>query len=110
MEEASINAPRLQSTGCVLYNEMENETTISRECIFVFDVDMEGLRPPTPMDGEVEGFTLCSVEEVVEMMEKHQMKRNVVFVMVDFLVRKGLLNADNTHSFGEVCKRLRDGV
>ena len=64
---------------------------------------------PTPNDGEVEAFTLMDCAEVRRRMERGEFKPNVCCVMIDFLVRHGVVTpeGEGEEAYVEVCARLR---
>jgi isopentenyldiphosphate isomerase len=61
---------------------------------------------PYPVDGEVEEFKLISLEEVIDAVVKDEFKLNLVMVWVDYLIRHGIVTAENEKDFLEVSARL----
>ncbi|GAA6064465.1 hypothetical protein JCM10212_002128, partial [Sporobolomyces blumeae] len=66
-----------------------------------------GIVPTTnPDDGEVESFELMGVDEVVERMWNGEFKPNCALVMIDFLIRHGLITAESDVRYLEISRRL----
>ena len=124
-EEASLPAElmreRCRAAGTVTYLHVRDalaggETGLLQpECQFVYDLDMTDARHPDsgkavvpePQDGEVESFELIGVEEVRERMGRGEFKPNCAVVILDFLVRHGILKADDEEGeYMSVCSRL----
>ena len=131
-EEASLPAALMQercrAAGTVTYLHVRDgraggETGLLQpECQFVYDLDMTGYVDPengkavvpTPLDGEVESFELMGVREVRERMGKGEFKPNCAVVLLDFLVRQGVLTAEEEEGgqgqgqgeYMRVCERL----
>jgi hypothetical protein len=59
-----------------------------------------------PRDGEVEGFELMGVEEVRVGLAEGRFKPNSSLVLVDFLVRHGVLTPENESDYVEIVGRL----
>jgi len=66
---------------------------------------------PVCSDGEVEEFTLITVEEAVKSLrEKLPLwKPNSALIMLDFAVRHGYIDPDEP-GYGEFCHLLRGGL
>ncbi|KAL4903307.1 hypothetical protein BDW74DRAFT_180170 [Aspergillus multicolor] len=62
---------------------------------------------PVPGDGEVEGFYLWSVEEVLGALRRGEFKLNSAVAVIDFLIRKGVVTAQNEPGFEEIVRRLK---
>ena len=127
-EEASLPAALMQerckAAGTVTYLHIRDKRAggetglLQPECQFVYDLDMTGyVHPesgkavvPTPLDGEVESFELIGVGEVRERMGRGEFKPNCAVVLLDFLVRQGVLTAEDEQGGGgeymRVCERL----
>ncbi|KAI9795559.1 MAG: hypothetical protein M1833_006959 [Piccolia ochrophora] len=80
------------------------------ECQFVYDLELpegEGDVQLRPVDNEAESFALLPVAEVVQALRRGEFKPNCAMVMIDFLVRHGVVNAENEPEYLEVVARLR---
>jgi 8-oxo-dGTP pyrophosphatase MutT (NUDIX family) len=71
---------------------MERPEGLRRDVIFAYDLELPESFVPVPADGEVEGFSLWPAERVLEAVREEQnFKFNVNLVLIDFLLRFGLL-------------------
>lgn len=59
-----------------------------------------------PADGEVSEFYLWGVEEVQGALGRGEFKPNCAVVLVDFLVKHGVLTAENEEDYLEIVARL----
>lgn len=67
---------------------------LSDDTIFVYDLELSPGFTPVNQDGEVEAFELWSIPQVCERLQDTQeFKPNVALVVIDFLLRHGLLPA-----------------
>jgi 8-oxo-dGTP pyrophosphatase MutT (NUDIX family) len=93
-EEAALppeRASRAQQVGRFAYN-MERQEGLRRDVVFAYDLELPEDFIPTPADGEVESFELWPAAEVLECVrEEQKFKFNVNLVLIDFLLRHGLL-------------------
>ncbi|GAA5990133.1 hypothetical protein JCM11641_001066 [Rhodosporidiobolus odoratus] len=117
-EEASLPpsyvAPRIKQAGVITYNYRTADGWLQPEVQYVYDLllpppEQEGAIKPTtnPEDGEVESFDLMSIEEVVKKMVDGEFKPNCALVLIDFLIRHGLLTFESDSRFLEIATRLR---
>ncbi|KAJ8606928.1 hypothetical protein CTAYLR_008625 [Chrysophaeum taylorii] len=91
-EEAGVE-PSLARTarpaGAVSYRGADEEGRLKDDTLFVYDLELPGNFVPTPVDGEVDSFSLWDIDTVLANIE--HFKPNVVLVIADFLVRHGIL-------------------
>lgn len=118
MEEASLpeNLVRrkAKATGCVTYFHIRDvraggETGLLQpECQYVYDLDLTGEEGVEckPNDDEVEGFEVMDISHVLEALGKEEFKPNCAVVMIDFLVRRGIITRENERDYAEICARL----
>lgn len=111
VEEASLDpdyvARNLQPAGTMtLANRNIRTDLFHAEVIYVYDLEMPMGMVPKPGDDEVEEFCLMDVQEVIDRMVKREFKPNVCNVMIDFLVRHGVVK-EGEPDFEEICARLR---
>ncbi|KAJ4413421.1 hypothetical protein N0V82_008543 [Gnomoniopsis sp. IMI 355080] len=97
---------RLVATGAVSYVSL-SANGITPTVLYVYDLEMAEGMEPRPKDGEVEGFFLMGVEEVVRHMMAGEFKPNCCLVMLDFFVRHGVLTEENETDYLEILIRLR---
>ncbi|KAM5539310.1 hypothetical protein V8D89_007001 [Ganoderma adspersum] len=64
---------------------------------------------PQPLDGEVESFELLPLAKVVEHIRSGVFKYNCAPVLLDFMVRKGIITPENEPNYEQVITRLHVG-
>jgi 8-oxo-dGTP pyrophosphatase MutT (NUDIX family) len=79
---------------------------IQPECQYVYDLEMPASITPTPNDSEVQEFYLWDLEKVQEHLAKGEFKPNCAMLMLDFLIRRGILNDSNESNVEEIKRRL----
>ena len=96
MEEAGMPAELAASSvpvGEVSYLA-ETAKGIKPDILYCYDLELPATFMPVCTDGEVESFELMPVEAVKEIVrESEEFKPNCNLVIIDFLVRHGLLDA-----------------
>ncbi|KAJ3370971.1 hypothetical protein GGF31_003701 [Allomyces arbusculus] len=110
-EEASIPIEvaqaRVVPAGLVSYCMRQDHLPSLGGCIgaetqFVFDLRLDEDFSPAINDGEVHGFTLMRVDEVMAAMRRGEFKPNCAVVMIDFLVRHGYITPDTEPEYLEI--------
>ena len=76
------------------------------EIEYVFDLELPTGLVPKPSDGEVESFYLMTVSEVRKALRQRNFKPNCALVLIDFLIRRGLVTAENEKNYAEIISRL----
>lgn len=76
------------------------------EVQFVYDMEVGSDVIPKPCDGEVEEFSLCTVEEVQIALAEGRFKPNCAVVMLDFFIRHGILSAQNEEHYIQIVSRI----
>ncbi|HLF58985.1 MAG TPA: DUF4743 domain-containing protein [Alphaproteobacteria bacterium] len=97
-EEASI-APALSKTaieaGYISYC-VETPEGLGPATMFVFDLDLPRDFTPVNADGELAGFELLSMAEVLRLVEEdREFKPNSNLVILDFCLRHGVIGRDH---------------
>jgi 8-oxo-dGTP pyrophosphatase MutT (NUDIX family) len=115
-EEASLPEDLIRSAaracGMISYFYLRDERAggetglFQPEVEFVFDLQVDSDIVPKPCDGEVEGFTLCTVDEIRIALAEGQFKPNCALVMLDFFIRHGFLTAENEEHYIEIVSRI----
>jgi isopentenyldiphosphate isomerase len=115
-EEASLSrdvTEKAKATGSVTYFYQSGkgsggeEGLLQPECQFTYDLDLTGLDVELkPNDSEVESFTVMNVEEVRSALANGEFKPNCALVMIDFLVRHGLISPENEENYVEIVSRI----
>lgn len=118
-EEASLPAglvrDRAREAGLVSYIYLTDaraggdDTMVYPECQYVYHLELpaDGSVVPRPKDGEVESFTLCTVEEIQEQLRRGLWKPNCAVVMLHFFIKFGVLTRQNEPHLDDICRRLR---
>ena len=109
-EEAGMSkslALRAQATGTVSYLA-ESEIGIKPDTLYCYDIELPEDFTPVCTDGEVESFQLMPVEKVMEIVrDSEEFKPNCNLVIIDFLIRHGLLDSEETDYTELVCNLHR---
>ena len=115
-EEASFPVDHvyqhIKSRGCVTYFDIRDERAggetglLQPECIYVYDLEVEGNMMPSPGDHEAEKFMLWSVGQVKMALRMGEFKTNCALVLIDFLIRHGLITLEDERDFIEISARL----
>lgn len=97
-EEANIPseiATLSKSVGAISYI-VEQLEGLRRDVIFVYDLILPEDFKPENTDGEMEGFYLMTMDEIISSVEEtNDFKFNCAFVIIDFLIRYGYIKPDN---------------
>jgi 8-oxo-dGTP pyrophosphatase MutT (NUDIX family) len=97
-EEASIGAAlisRAIAVGALTYR-METKTGIRDDVMFVYDLEVPADFTPTNTDGEIAGFELMPLADILERIRTTaDFKFNVNLVILDFAVRHGVLRPED---------------
>jgi 8-oxo-dGTP pyrophosphatase MutT (NUDIX family) len=97
-EEASIGADlvaRAVAAGALTYR-METKLGVRDDVMFVYDLEIPADFTPTNGDGEIAGFELMSLSDVLDRIRTTtDFKFNVNLVILDFAVRHGVLRPDD---------------
>lgn len=80
------------------------------ETQWVYDVELPSDVIPVPNDGEAEGYYLWTVEEIQEALARGEFKPNCALVLVEFMIRHGILTRDNEPAYDEILRKLHRDV
>ncbi|MCB1788701.1 MAG: DUF4743 domain-containing protein [Gammaproteobacteria bacterium] len=93
-EEAAVPAPLVQraiAVGAVSYNRVA-QRGLRRDVLYCYDLELPADFVPRNTDGEVEEFMLLHIDEVARIVrDTDDFKLNCNLVVIDFLIRHGLL-------------------
>lgn len=96
-EEAGMSgdlAQQARAVGSISY-VAESAHGIKPDVMYCYDLELSDGFEPVCTDGEVESFELMPVEQVAEIVrETEEFKANCNLVIIDFLIRHGLLDPD----------------
>lgn len=113
-EEAGVDpglARKAQPIGLISY-VMATEPGmggdgLNRHVLYCFDLELPESFVPKPADGESAGFSLLPVAHVARIVERgFDFKFNCALVIIDFLIRHGLLGPENP-DYRALCQGLR---
>jgi isopentenyldiphosphate isomerase len=111
-EEAGIPAELASAAipvSAVSYTGLDECGNLKRDCLFCYDLALPPDFIPLPIDGEVEEFELQSLDWVVDQVAfGGQYKPNCNLVIIDFLLRHGIISAESPR-YLELIKSLRMG-
>ncbi|MBW9266556.1 MAG: DUF4743 domain-containing protein [Candidatus Thiodiazotropha sp. (ex. Lucinisca nassula)] len=112
MEEANVPpslANRAISVGVLTYC---TETTVGLkpDTLYCYDLELPGDFLPRNSDGEVAEFMLLPVDEVARLVAKtDEFKLNCNLVVIDFLVRHGIINPE-TSGYLDLVQGLHENI
>jgi 8-oxo-dGTP pyrophosphatase MutT (NUDIX family) len=108
-EEADVDADvsaRARPAGFISYC-VETPEGLSTATMFVFDLELAPDFVPRNTDGELTGFECLPVDEVLWLVaETHEFKPNSNLVIIDFLIRHGVLGPGRS-DYAALVKGLR---
>jgi len=111
-EEASIPMELARAAlpaGIVQYCQVdETGWGVKRDVLFCYDLELPSGFDPVAGDGEVQAFELWDIDRVLQSLsvENDEWKPNVAVVIIDMLVRRGLLSPDQP-GYVELIRSLR---
>lgn len=78
------------------------------EVEYIYDIafDSETDHVPRPVDGEAESFALMTIDEVQDCIMRGEFKPNCALVLIDFMIRHGVLTVQNEPNYLQVVSRL----
>jgi isopentenyldiphosphate isomerase len=74
--------------------------------IYVYDIELPADMIPKPNDDEVGAFHCMTIEEVQTALLAEDFKPDSAAVMVDFLIRHGIITPENEPDFVDISMRL----
>jgi isopentenyldiphosphate isomerase len=109
-EEAGIPveiAPTIRAVGVIDYNhQSENYAKPDRQ--YCYDLELPETFQPVAADGEVGEFMLWPIGKVAEVVrDTFEFKFNCNLVIIDFLIRHGVLDPDTEPDYAAICLGLR---
>ena len=116
VEEASLSHKLVRdyarSCGVLSYIGMNktagggDNTLITPDLIYVFDLEVEQDLVLKPGDEEVKEFYRWGVGKVKQSLAQAEFKTNSALVMIDFLIRHGLITPENEKDYAEISSRM----
>ncbi|KZL81130.1 nudix domain-containing protein [Colletotrichum incanum] len=86
--------------------EAGEEGLIYPEVQWIYDLELPEDIVPQPKDGEVAGFSLCTVEQVLEGLAQGKWKPNCALVVLDFFIRHRILTRENEPDYDQIVRRI----
>ncbi|KAI1357928.1 hypothetical protein F5Y08DRAFT_322998 [Xylaria arbuscula] len=117
-EEASLGPElvrtRVRSTGLLSYVSSTDAIhgwpgesgLLCPGIVYIYDMELPEDVIPKPHDGEVGSYSLMSVGEVQAALLNNEFKPDAAVVMIDFLVRHGVITADNERNFVRINEHI----
>jgi 8-oxo-dGTP pyrophosphatase MutT (NUDIX family) len=112
MEEANVPpwlANRAVSVGVLTYCR-ETAVGLKPDTLYCYDLELPDDFEPTNSDGEVAEFILLPVNEVASLVaQTDEFKLNCNLVVIDFLVRHGIINPE-TAGYLDLVQGLHENI
>jgi 8-oxo-dGTP pyrophosphatase MutT (NUDIX family) len=109
-EEANVDralASRAAPVGAISYCT-ERREGLRRDVLYVFDLELPRDFVPVNHDGEIAEFQLWPIRRVMETVrDTDEFKFNCALVVIDFLIRHGLLAPDDEPDYLTLVRGLR---
>lgn len=116
-EEASLDTALLEaqmkSVGCISYFHVRSHLAggetglLQPELEYLYECKMKPDDPiPKPKDSEVEDLRLWTVNQVLEALRNGEFKPNSAVVLIDFLIRHGVLVPETEPRYLDIITRL----
>eukprot|EP00526_Cylindrotheca_closterium_P017130 CAMPEP_0113614720 /NCGR_PEP_ID=MMETSP0017_2-20120614/7320_1 /TAXON_ID=2856 /ORGANISM="Cylindrotheca closterium" /LENGTH=315 /DNA_ID=CAMNT_0000523913 /DNA_START=77 /DNA_END=1024 /DNA_ORIENTATION=+ /assembly_acc=CAM_ASM_000147 len=110
--EESIVRAGVQPVGAISYENWDPKTDKLTRCVlFNYDLYLPPDFEPKPVDGEVQGFMLWSMDQIKESMASDYadpIKPNCYVVIIDYLLRTGQISPDSS-GYLDILRELRSG-
>ncbi len=109
-EEASIDkalASQARPVGAITYRT-ERDGGLRRDVLYIFDLELPADFVPRNTDGEIAHFELWPIARVMETVrDTEEFKFNCSLVVIDFLIRHGLISPDDEPDYLGLVEGLR---
>ena len=109
-EEAGISKTQAKesvATGTISYWHTDGRG-LKRDLLYCYDLELPETFQPVAADGEVGEFMLWPIEKVAEVVrDTFEFKFNCNLVIIDFLIRHGVLDPDTEPDYAAICLGLR---
>ncbi|KAI1872142.1 uncharacterized protein JN550_004345 [Neoarthrinium moseri] len=115
-EEATIPPDMVQeaaiAVGAVSYLDITQERVpgqgvrLNPDTRLIYELELPTELQPVPKDGEVEEFVLLDMKEMNEAMRMGRCTPGKALIMLDFFIRRGILNYENEPDYLEIVSRL----
>ncbi|CAO1619990.1 unnamed protein product [Parajaminaea phylloscopi] len=113
-EEAGLSEevvrPRLKQVGVLTYVYRTPEGYLQPEIEYVYDLPLPLDVRPHPVDGEAEDFQLWTFDQIRTRMQAGEFKPNCALVIIDFLIRHGVITAETEPRYMQVVSLLHNDL
>ena len=109
-EEAGIPveiASNASLVGTVAFWHFSKTRGLLPDTEFIYDLELPCDFKPKAMDGEVEEFTLMTLDQVAASTRNNEFTPEAALVNIDFLIRFGLLTPENEPDYLAISQGLR---
>ncbi|KAG7661366.1 uncharacterized protein J8A68_005158 [[Candida] subhashii] len=110
-EEAGLSQEFIEShakcVGVTSYLYKTKDGRVQPEVEYTYDIEFDNEFDviPHPEDGEAEYFKLMDIDEILERLYNKEFKPNCGLIIVDFLIRHGLITPENEPHYFEIVNR-----
>lgn len=102
-EEANISknlAQQAKPVGVITYCMTSENGNLSRDALFIYDLELPIDFVPENTDGETQSFYLWDLNKITELVENtEEFKLNCNLVIIDFLIRHGFITPENIPNY-----------
>lgn len=116
-EEAGLSPKRVRdnavATGTVSWFNISDEKAggevglMNPGVLYTYDLEVPGTEVDfEAVEGDISKFSLMGLHDVLTALRQGQFKPSCAMVMLDFLIRHGLVTAENEPDYGEIISRL----
>lgn len=74
--------------------------------VYTYEMELPEDVVPKPHDGEVGSYSLMSVGDVQAALQNNEFKPDAAVVVVDFLIRHGVITAENERNFVQINEHI----
>ncbi|KAJ4387881.1 hypothetical protein N0V93_008484 [Gnomoniopsis smithogilvyi] len=116
-EEAGLSPERVRNdvvaTGTVSWFNVSDERAggevglMNPGVLYTYDLEVSSTEVEfQAVEGDISKFSLLGLSEVLTALRQGEFKPSCAMVMLDFLIRHGLITAENEPDYGEIISRL----
>ena len=115
-EEAALSAGTVRenavAAGTVTWFNVSDEKAggepglMNPGILYVYDLRVGDEVVFQPVEGDIDSFSLMGVDDVKQSLRRGDFKPSCAMVMLDFLIRHGLITAENEKDYDIIAQRL----
>ncbi|KAI5966204.1 uncharacterized protein KGF55_000513 [Candida pseudojiufengensis] len=97
----------IKNVGVVSYMYLTSDKRVQPEVEYIYDLKFEEKDSNLikPQDGEAEDYQLLEIDEIINNLKNKKFKPNCGLIIIDFLIRHGIINAENESNYLEIVNR-----